>query len=103
MTTTRIPGLEYDQQALAELCQRWHIRELRLFGSRARGEARPDSDVDLMAVFERGMTPGFAFVTLVAELESVFARSVDLITNLPVREGLRRASIERDLTVLYAA
>src|SRR5690242_18058676 len=103
MTTTRVPGLEYDEKALAELCQRWHIRELRLFGSRARGEARANSDVDLMAVFEPGMTPGFSFVSLVAELKAVFGRSVDLITNLPVRNGLRRTSIERDLTVLYAA
>jgi uncharacterized protein len=103
MTTTRIPGLEYDEQALAELCQRWHIRELRLFGSRARGDARPDSDVDLMAVFESGKTPGFAFVDLVDELHGVFDLDVDLITNLPPRNESHRASIERDLTRLYAA
>ena len=103
MTTTRVPGLEYDEQALAELCQRWHICELRLFGSRARGDARPDSDVDLMAVFEPSMTPGFAFVELVAELQSLFGLDVDLITNLPLRRASQRSSIERDLTPLYAA
>lgn len=103
MTTTRVPGLEYDEMALAELCQRWHIRELRLFGSQARGDARPDSDVDLMAVFEPGMTPGFAFVNLVEELQTVFGLKVDLITNLPLRNARQRASIERDLTPLYAA
>ena len=103
MTTTRIPGLEYDEWALAELCRRWHIRELRLFGSQARGDARPDSDVDLMAVFESGMTPGFAFVDLVEDLKSFFGLDVDLITNLPLRNQAHRANIERDLTLLYAA
>src|SRR5262245_4784616 len=103
MTTAGTLGLEYDEQALAELCQRWHIRELRLFGSRARGEARPDSDVDLMALFESGMTPGFAFVELIEELQSLFGLNVDLITNLPLRNHGQRASIERDLTSLYAA
>ena len=103
MTTTRIPGLEYDEQALAELCQRWHIRELRLFGSQARGDARPDSDVDLLATFELNETPGFAFVDLVDELRNVFGRSVDLITNKPRRNQLLSAAIDRDLTTLYAA
>jgi predicted nucleotidyltransferase len=35
---------------LAELCQKYGIAELSVFGSVARGDARPDSDVDLLYV-----------------------------------------------------
>jgi predicted nucleotidyltransferase len=37
-----------DRQALEALCRRHHIRRLALFGSRQRGNAREDSDVDLL-------------------------------------------------------
>ena len=104
MTTTRVPGLDYDEQALAELCQRWHIRELRLFGSQARGEARPDSDVDLMASFYEGQKPDlWDFVELIHEFEEFFGKDVDLLTDQPIKNPFRRASIHRDLTTIYAA
>ena len=104
MTTTRIPGLEYDEQALAELCQRWHIRELRLFGSRARGEARGDSDVDLMVSFFDGQVPDlWSFTALPAELEALLGKPVDVMMDGPIRNRFRRASIQRDLTTVYAA
>jgi hypothetical protein len=40
---------------LAELCQKYGIAELSVFGSAARGDARPDSDVDLLYVRVPGM------------------------------------------------
>lgn len=46
--------LPIDPEALAELCRRHHIRKLSLFGSRLKGTARPDSDVDLLVEFEPG-------------------------------------------------
>ena len=104
MTTTRVPGLDYDEQALAELCQRWHIRELRLFGSQARGDARPDSDVDLMASFFSEEVPDlWTFTNLVQELEDLFGREVDLLTDQPIRNPFTRRSVNRDLVTIYAA
>ncbi len=37
---------------LALLCRQHHIHRLSLFGSRPKGTARPDSDVDLLVEFE---------------------------------------------------
>jgi hypothetical protein len=47
----RIP---VDPAVLAEICRRHRIRKLSLFGSTLNGNARPDSDVDLLVEFEPG-------------------------------------------------
>jgi hypothetical protein len=46
--------LDLDDAALAEICQRHHIRRLALFGSMLKGTERPDSDVDLLVEFFPG-------------------------------------------------
>jgi predicted nucleotidyltransferase len=98
--------LPYDPERLAEICRRYHVTRLELFGSRARGEARADSDVDLMVSFEGDQTPGFAFVTLAEELEAVFARPVDLLVRDTVERDenpIRQRSILDKSEELYAA
>ncbi len=79
-------SLDIDADRLAELCRRYHVVTLELFGSRAKGAARPDSDVDLLVTFEEGQTPGLEFFGLALDLEALFGHPVDLFT---------RASIER--------
>ena len=41
-------GIEVDDAALAAVCDKYGIAELKVFGSRARGMARPDSDIDVL-------------------------------------------------------
>lgn len=86
--------LDVDREMLAEICRRHHIEWLALFGSHARGGARPDSDVDVVVEFEEGRTPGFGIVRVAAELGTAFGRRrVDLVT----RRGLSRRMRERVL------
>ena len=40
--------IEFDRRALADVCKRWHIRRLSLFGSVLRDDFGPDSDVDVI-------------------------------------------------------
>jgi predicted nucleotidyltransferase len=40
-----IPGVDVDERRLAEICDRYGIAELQIFGSRARGTSGPDSDM----------------------------------------------------------
>jgi predicted nucleotidyltransferase len=53
------PGLEAPEIAatLARLRQDPDVREIRLFGSRARGEAQPGSDLDLLLILKGSLTP----------------------------------------------
>ena len=39
-------------EALAELCRRYHVRELALFGSVLRDDFRDDSDIDVLVEYE---------------------------------------------------
>ncbi len=71
---------------LAAVCRRHHIQWLAVFGSRARGDARSDSDVDVVVDFEPGMTPGLGIVTVAEALRPALGGwRVDLVT----RKGLR--------------
>lgn len=64
------------------------VEELLVFGSVARGEARADSDVDLMVRF-KGPTGIFTLVHLKDYLESLIGRPVDLVTEAGLRPWMR--------------
>jgi predicted nucleotidyltransferase len=65
---------------IADLCRRWHIQRLALFGSTIRNDHRPDSDIDVLVEFKPGHVPGFGFITIQDELTEIFGRQVDLHT-----------------------
>jgi predicted nucleotidyltransferase len=44
-------GIELPEAEIVDTCRRPQVRELSLFGSAARGEMRPDSDIDLLVRF----------------------------------------------------
>ena len=99
-----VSDLGVDLTNLAALCERWSISKIALFGSFARGEARDDSDIDLMITFLPECMPSlWNFVALKDEFEGLFGREVDLLVEGPIRNPFRRRSIERDLTTIYAA
>ena len=87
---------------LAELCQKYGIAELSVFGSVARGDAQPDSDVDLHYVRAPGNDLGMSYFALQDDLEKLFSRPVHLVP----KEGLHRVirdQVLADAQVLYAA
>jgi hypothetical protein len=96
----RIP---VDWDRIADLCRRYHILKLWFFGSVLRDDFRPDSDVDVLVLFEEGKTPGFAFFTLTEELEEILGRPVDLLTEPSLRNPFRRHEIFRTRRLVYAA
>jgi len=92
-----------DRAALADVCRRHHIRWLAVFGSHARGDARPDSDVDVVVDFAPGMTPGFGIVRIADALSPVLGdRRVDLVTRRGLAPRLRERILASART-LHAA
>lgn len=72
------------------------VARLSLFGSVARGEAGPDSDVDLAAEFDRSRPFGlFQFVRLEERLGDLLGIKVDLVGE-PIAKPRFRARVDRD-------
>jgi hypothetical protein len=71
-----------DQDALAGICRRYHIRRLSLFGSTLNGSARADSDIDLLVEFQPDAKPSLLTMARIEiELSSLLGgRKVDLRT-----------------------
>lgn len=90
---------------LAGLCRKYHVRRLGLFGSAARGELAPESDVDLLIEFEPGKAPSLWAEPEMREAFSALfgGRRVDLVPPEVLRNPYRRKAILRDLRVLYEA
>lgn len=59
-----LDGHPVDEGRLASLCERFGVLELAVFGSLARGEAGPGSDIDLLYVLAPDAGLGFAFSQL---------------------------------------
>ena len=78
-----------------DLTQRYGLRSLAVFGSMARGDDHPGSDVDLLVTFE-GPATFDRYMGLKLELEDLLGRPVDLGTPQTLRPELR-ARVEKDL------
>jgi predicted nucleotidyltransferase/DNA-binding XRE family transcriptional regulator len=82
------------RRALLDLARRYGARNLRVFGSIARGEAGPDSDVDLLVDLEPGRTL-LDLIGLRQDASELLGVDVDVATLDMLREPVRREA-ERD-------
>ena len=93
-------------QQVAAVCRRFRVRRLDLFGSAATGSFDPaSSDLDFLVEFH-DLQPGEwadAYFGLLAALEELFSRPVDLVMSSAVRNPYLLRSIAATKTVLYAA
>ncbi len=89
--------------AIGELCRRYGVRELSVFGSRVRGQDQPGSDIDLLVVFEPEARVGFlTLARLARELSDLLKCQVDLVP----KDGLNpriRDEVLAQAEVLFAA
>lgn len=90
----RIPSKEIES-----FCQMHHIRSLAIFGSFARNDSKPDSDIDILVEFEPGHIPGFDFFLLEVELSKILGRKVDLQTANFLSPAIRHSALSDAVTV----
>src|SRR2546423_13855296 len=89
----------FDANALIELCRQNDVAKLERFGSSARGEAREDSDIDLLVEFSKRKSL-LALVSLERKMSAVLGRKVDLLIEAAISPYLRQ-KINRDRRVIY--
>ena len=101
-----IAALKSKRVELDDVCRRFAVRRLELFGSATRDDFDPArSDPDFLVEFDSfDAATGFeSYFGLKEDLEALFGRSVDLVMTAAVRNPYVRAEIDRDRTLLYAA
>jgi hypothetical protein len=87
-----------NRDLIVRIAARHGASQVRLIGSVARGEARPDSDVDLLVTWNEG-TSLLDQAALMLELESLLGRKVDIASDGWVKPSLRE-SVYRDAVAL---
>ena len=101
--TIQLGIVEVDETKLADLCRRYRVRELSIFGSAARGKMRPDSDIDLLVEFLPNADIGLIeHAGLMLDLERLLGKKVDLVSKNGLKPRIR-SSVLADARLVYAA
>ena len=95
--------LQAKLELLRELCERYGVERLELFGSAARGEFDPtSSDLDFIVQMKGRREPGYArrFYEFAEAIEALYGRRVDLLTELMIKNPYFKAEVDKDRRVL---
>jgi len=98
--------IEQHRAELLELCRRYGVRQLELFGSAARDEFDPDtSDLDFLVAFSHNQdsSPADQYLGLLEDLEQLFGMKVDLVDVSASRNPYFMAEALKHRVMLYAA
>ena len=92
--------------AVKQLCRKYHVARLELFGSAATGEFDTiHSDLDFLIEF-MPLSPADradAYFGMLADLQDLFHRDIDLVEAGAVTNPYFKQTVDADRTVLYAA
>lgn len=95
--------IEFPLEELTDLCRRYQVRELSVFGSFVKGNFRVDSDIDLLVEFDPAAEIGFlALARMKNELSEILHRQVDLVPKAGLKAKIRKEVLD-SRRVLYAA
>ncbi len=98
--------LDDNREQLAELCRRFGVRTLEVFGSAATGEFHPESsDIDLLVRFDLDtpMSGLRQYIGFKQAVEALLGRPVDLVNPDLLQNRYFRESVNRTRVSLYAA
>ena len=97
-------ALESKLPVISAACEANDVKRLDLFGSYARDENKPDSDIDFLVEFVDPMRAGVfdRYLALHAALQSIFSCPVDLIECSAIQNRVLLQRIEADRKLVYA-
>jgi len=95
--------IEYNLNALIELCKRYRVKELFLFGSALTDKFNSKSDIDLLVQFENiDILEYFDnYMDFKESLETLLERPVDLLENQAIRNPVFRKVVDREKRLVY--
>lgn len=71
-----------------------------VFGSYARGEETPDSDIDILVALDYSQPIGLKFFGMYEDLKNLLGRNVDLVTDASLA-SFARESVDKDKKIIY--
>lgn len=101
-----IPLIEAHRAELEDLCERYHVKRLELFGSAATGAFKLEtSDVDFLVEFQPLSPPARAdaYFGLLLALQDLFHRRIDLVEEGASNNPYFVQAVEQSKALLYAA
>ena len=87
------------QNKISPVLKEYGVKRASVFGSVARGEDSPKSDIDIMISLGKPMGM-FAYMGLIREIETRLERKVDLVTENSINKFVR-PFIQPDLKTIY--
>lgn len=95
--------LQESKLKIADICRRYKISELALFGSQVRGDFNEKSDFDFLVEFQPEAKIGFIELGFIQEeLENVVEKPVDLVPKKGLKKLIRQQVLEES-EIIYAA
>lgn len=102
-----LPQIAQHRSEIADLCRRFHVRRLELFGSAVRGDFDASrSDLDFLVEFDQTKPDALSFSTYLGlkdALEALFGRPVDLVEPGAVRNPYLKDNIQRSRESVFEA
>src|SRR5437879_6081756 len=99
--------IEQNLHRITELCRKYDVRRLDLFGSAVRDDfdAEHQSDLDFLVEFNNFTIYNAAdrYFNFLSDLESLFGRKIDLVSDRAIRNPYFRKAVDEERLNLYAA
>jgi uncharacterized protein len=94
--------LQKSKRRIAEICRRYEIRELSLFGSQVRGDSTAKSDFDFLIEFQpEANVDFFKYFEIQEELEEIVHKKVDLVPKKGLKPLIRQ-QVLAEAKIVYA-
>ncbi|MCY3691464.1 MAG: nucleotidyltransferase family protein [Chloroflexota bacterium] len=91
------------REEIAEICRRYRVHRLALFGSVIRDDFTPQSDVDVLVQYEPGHAGGFEFFRMRRELIALLGREVDMHTAASLSPYFRQEVLDEAEEIYVAS
>ena len=89
--------IQANKESIKALCQQFGASHVRVFGSVARREETPESDIDILVDFPRGYDIFKQRLPLTESLQQLLQRKIDLIPEHELNKHLRQPILEETI------
>ncbi|MCL2809112.1 MAG: nucleotidyltransferase domain-containing protein [Treponema sp.] len=97
-------GIFFNYNDVIELCKKYYIVELSIFGSSIRDDFSQNSDVDILVSFEQNSKITlFEIIEMEREFSNLLNKKVDVVEKESLKNPIRKERILSTREIIYAA